>query len=296
MNFPYFVILGLAMALPLSAGPFQFKNEAEKTEWQKNVRSILDGMNERTKEEAILKLSEIVYKTNRQVKGPETDEFRREATEMLIAIPGHAKYYQDRIDALRKAVEAKQVASIVYFDAQNDLSVLQYLPDPETVKVLGELTGDTFGRDLTRPASAPDLYVEGGGPTTAQTAAVYLGEIGIANGPRIQKGLTEWQVVDLWKDWWGEIAGSKRTYRFEGSPVEYGPDGPAAAQTLERIAKTRKRDTERAGGHRKPSSAATAAQTIAGESSKFLPVAAAIAALALCAAAIWYFLKARKSH
>jgi hypothetical protein len=218
------------------------------------------------------------------------------ARSMMLATPGYGIYYLTRYRTIRDLVIAGRISSSELDRARADLETLQYLQSSESVQVLAELLSDTYGRDLTRSADAPELLIEGRGPPTAKIAANGMRAIGIANGPSLPKGLTEWQMVDRWKDWWGEIEAGKRTYRFVGSPVEYGPDGPASEQTLERIAKTRKRDSERMEGRRKPPAVTESARTAAGENSNFLPVAGAIAGLALCAAAVRHFLKARRNH
>jgi hypothetical protein len=56
--------------------------------------------------------------------------------------------------------------------------------------------------------------------------------LGIANPPTDgaipdrQGYFYDLDKVDAWKAWWNEVKAGKRTYRFIGSSVEYGPDGP----------------------------------------------------------------------
>ncbi len=59
--------------------------------------------------------------------------------------------------------------------------------------------------------------------------------------------------VDAWKDWWNEVKEGRRTYRFMGSSIEYGSDGPASKELIQLVKCDRKRDDERAAGHRKSS-------------------------------------------
>jgi hypothetical protein len=55
--------------------------------------------------------------------------------------------------------------------------------------------------------------------------------------------------VDAWKQWWSEVKSGKRTYRFIGSPIEYGPDGPATKEQMERATKHQRREDRTTGGH-----------------------------------------------
>jgi len=61
-----------------------------------------------------------------------------------------------------------------------------------------------------------------------------LDHIGIDKPPVVHSPTSPWESVDAWKDWWNEVKAGKRTYRFKGSPIEYGPDGPVAAQAVTR--------------------------------------------------------------
>lgn len=189
------------------------------------------------------------------------------AQQALLAIPGHATYYQDKIESLRKEVldnATKSPAEIeairaerrktaerqktVYFDCDDfdryantcgvAFPVLGFLPSSETVAVLGHFLNDPEGRDGktllgTSRSRGGDVYPY---PANAEEAAVAIGKLGIENPPwvkpkSIRDGDTD-REVDAWKDWWNEVKDGKRTYRFIGLSVEYGPNGPIAKQKV----------------------------------------------------------------
>jgi hypothetical protein len=61
-----------------------------------------------------------------------------------------------------------------------------------------------------------------------------ISHLGIENpptGPSDRAGASypDLERIDAWKNWWNEVKTGKRTYRFIGSDIEYGPDGPIAA-------------------------------------------------------------------
>ena len=96
--------------------------------------------------------------------------------------------------------------------------------------------------------------------------------------------------MDKWKQWWNEIRDGKRTYRFAGSSVEYGPDGPASTEKLARIALDRKRDLERGQRHQR---AAGEKQNLATTASAVVSkpgnLAIILSSLLVLVSAVWYF-------
>jgi hypothetical protein len=203
----------------------------------------------------ILKLSQ---GTNRE-KG-ERPVFHA-AQNLLLSMPGHATYFQNKLESLRaKTLEALKInddpmrmkakAAFNEYDRfrENAFRTLGLLPSSETVAVLGHFLNDPEGRDgkdlLGRPGMASD-YVPF--PINAGAAAVALRKLGIehppfrehpASGDRFYTP----EEIDAWKDWWNEVKEGKRTYRFIGSSIEYGPDGPASKEQLQRIERNRQRE------------------------------------------------------
>jgi hypothetical protein len=230
---------------------------------------------------------------------------------MLLAMPGHAKYFGDRMEALRtqgKAGEALPdeekwklqsegpwVGLGDYEDFRTEaFRILGLLPSPETVAVLGHFINDP--EPYRRPVS--DYMPPPANSTMAYQALANLGiEHPPTRGriPRVGSYQFDDESVQAWRAWWDEVKSGKRTYRFAGSDVEYGPDGPASGEALARIAKTRQRDGERLAGSRKPPAAAESAAVAIGGAKSF-PTGATLAACIVAAAAGWYFLKRRPAE
>lgn len=237
----------------------------------------------------------------------------------LLSIPGHAKYYQDKIEAMRAEVlasarksdeeimkmqdEGLEVTNAWTYESYcvNAFRTLAHIPSSECVAVLGAYLNDPMGRDgktlLGDNRSNPGDDFDPR-PINSQGAAIAIRKLGIEHPPfkpyadggldRVRDG-----EVDAWKDWWNQVKDGKRTYRFIGSSIEYGPDGPATKEVIQHAERDRKRDGEREAGQRKspivPETAATVDVV-----TKPLSIAGILAACALTGAAIWYYLRGRR--
>lgn len=181
---------------------------------------------------------------------PEQLEISSRGKSMLLAIPGHARFFRDRLEQKKQDMLAGRDNYFEYTKAQEALSILAYLPSPETVAVLGELIGDPVGRDGKALGGGKIWEGDGWLPVNSQIALACFEALPIENGPKLQQsdfGEENFEGVDKWKDWWNEVKAGKRTYRFVGSPIEYGPDGPVAAKELQRREHDRQRDGAPAG-------------------------------------------------
>jgi len=234
----------------------------------------------------------------------------------LLSIPGHAKYYQDKIEEMRAGVLAdskKSAAEIarmqdhgekVFWEpvyssyAESTLRTLRYMPSAETVAVLGHFLNDPEGRDgktaISTPRRSPGDDFDPH-PSNAEAATSSLRHLGIETPPfRNPDGAITDEEIDAWKDWWNEVKEGKRTYRFIGSKVEYGPEGPASKEVIQHAERDRKRDEERETGHRKSSTAAETGATTT-VAAKPLSIAGILAAFALVGGAVWYYLRGRRA-
>ena len=231
----------------------------------------------------------------------------------LLAIPGHAKYYQDKIDKMRAELLANSKKSdeernrlqseghdvldesTYLSDTGIAIRTLRVLPSAETVSVLGYFLNDPVLRDgktLLGNRLIPGDYTPH--RSNAELATDDIRQLGIEHPPfKDFKGVITPDEIDAWKDWWNEVKDGKRTYRFIGSKVEYGPDGPASKEVIKHVERDRKRDEERETGHRK-SPIAPATDSPAAEAAKPLSITGILAACALIGAAVWYFLRGRK--
>jgi hypothetical protein len=245
------------------------------------------------------------------------------ARSALLAIPGHAKYYQDKIERTRAftkhyyglSKEEQRKIQEQFRDQQQDISkeinydgvrgdafdILGLLPSPETVAVLGHYLEDSEGRDGKDLLGDPIHTGSDAIPRPPNCGIAYfaLGRLGIEQPPipptDMEDRVLNQERVDVWKQWWSEIKAGKRTYRFKGSPIEYGADGPATPEQIEKARSTRERDEKRAAGHarRTDKEEGSENEPEANERSRplFMLIASAVAVLA---SIVWY-LRRKKS-
>lgn len=221
----------------------------------------------------------------------------------LLSIPGHALYYKNKIEELRSKVKSGQYDEEgrgnyirEYRDLQGAIHIIGHLPSAESVAVLGHFINDPEGRDGKTIIGT--IHKEDDGfEVNCLNAMDELNRVGIANPPvDLKRPVTTdnmFEYVDKWKDWWEEIKSGKRTYRFIGSNIEYGPDGPASSEVIQRTQRNMKRDEERAAGHKKATPVADPTSVIT-QIGKPFSLAGILAACALVAGAVWYFLKGRR--
>jgi hypothetical protein len=233
----------------------------------------------------------------------------------LLQTPGHATYFQNQLESLRaKTLELAKLpedqdlyrrkanGALGDYDLYRRNTIfptLALLPSSETVSVLGYYLNDPEGRDgrdlLGQPPVPSDLAPF---PINAGAAAIAIRRLGIEHPPF--RGSRDHdprnfnytpKEIDAWKDWWNEVKEGKRTYRFIGSPVEYGPDGPASKEQLQRIERNRQREAS----SKDPRSAATS-PAADGPSEKPNPITgiAIGATLLVLLASIFYVLRAKK--
>ena len=305
-------ILLLATLLAGSADWYKHWNAAGNT-WYEKWNNVLNTVDTLSVDERMDLLEKAV---NLGRDGPLSGEHKEifdRAQAILLSSPGHAKYYQDKIDKMRAELlanskktpeERKNMQdeghdvldeSTYLSDTGIAIRTLRFLPSAETVSVLGYFLNDPVLRDgktLLGNRLIPGDYTPH--RSNAELATDDIRQLGIEHPPfKDSKGVITPDEIDAWKDWWNEVKDGKRTYRFIGSKVEYGPDGPASKEVIKHVERDQKRDEERETGHRKsPITPATASP--AAEAAKPLSITGILAACALIGAAVWYFLRGRK--
>ena len=214
-------------------------NSSDFSAWKSERTEFLRALKNRSRDEAIPELYLQVYKLNNQSKSPETSDLLEEALIALTSFNGYADYYREKLNALRSEYAKTGVLNgTAYSNAQLGISRMRYVQTPEIVASLGAMVNDPEGRNGKTLRGDSVTVPDGDFSATVncEVAADALFLIGIekppARGPLLYA--TKWQQIDAWKDWWNEIAAGKRTYRFIGSPVEYGPDGPVSAKEISR--------------------------------------------------------------
>ncbi len=180
--------------------------------------------------------------------------------------------------------------------------ILRQLPSPETVAVLGHYLEDPEGRDGIDLLGNPIFNGSDVGPALPNCgqACFAMENLGIEHPPIPPSPYKDMGTVlneeraDAWKQWWNEIKSGKRTYRFIGSDIDYGPDGPATKEQLERITKNQRRDDRTATnrGSAPVDSEDRGVSVPAKPSTAYLVIGAVATLLASFA---WYFRKTRPS-
>lgn len=303
----------LATILVGSADWYKHWNAAGNT-WYEKWNNVLNNVDMLSIDERMDLLARAVKIGQDVPPGGERKEIFDRAQAILLKSPGHAKYYQDKIAKMRAEVLADLKMSFEERQKMEEeghvlmgepeylsetaiaMRTLRFMPSPETVSVLGYFLNDSEGRDgmsligrsLNRGDSGPHL-------SNAELATETIRDMGIEHPPfRDNKSTITPEEIDAWKDWWNEVKAGKRTYRFIGNKVEYGPDGPASKEMIQQVERDRKRDEEREASHRN-SPIGPAPDSPATVVSQPLSIAWILAAFALIGAAVWYFLRGRKA-
>ncbi len=261
---------------PQKAQMWEIRRLSTIAEIQKNPEKSIPGLAEMLRQLKVLGYREC----------SERDNVVNAIELAILTTPNHAKFFTSRLEQAKEEMQANKISYHEYTKAQENLSVLAFLPSPETVAELGKLLNDPVGRD-GKILGGGDVW-EGDGwlPVNCQIALSCLEILPIENGPQLLKGDVDVEVfigVDKWKDWWEEVKTGKRTYRFVGSPVEYGPDGPVPAKELQR----RERQREATSGNSIASKQADAEKPIEGSKIKLTAIFASVVAGILLMIAGW---------
>lgn len=248
-----------------------------------------------------LGLRNMGYRKTREDHSKEVDELYEKIQTALLAIPGHAEYYRDRVNQARikvnEANKAGSISEIAHYrgllsdEFMYGFPTLAQLPSHETVRVLGEFLSDERGYvpPPPEPTSFEQLVDADVDKPVFNRAASVLGQLPLMNKPIPSKTRYETpEDVIPWRQWYEEIKSGNRTFCFEGDPTEYDLNGPASKELIQRVKRDPKRDEERAVGHRKSPPATESAPTVT-QTGKPSLIAWVVAAFGLIGAAVWYF-------
>jgi hypothetical protein len=277
----------------------------ERREWIERAESIKDV-------ETIENLSRIVRGIGKDLDraSPEAKELYNEAQSLLRSIPGHAKYFTDKIEAVKKENEEnvksknfdpdweKQPEDSVIYKTNmeaffymwsdyssaltQNLGMLGHIPSTESVRALGSYLEAREDPNVKYPP-----------PLGASQAAASLTEL-IADGPKLPAWPGGYSDIPHWQKWYEEVKAGKRTFRFLGDTTDYDLNGPASARKLEQIKREKARDAKRTGGNSKSDGAAIEGISAYGEKqSPFSFISAFAASFLLLAGAAWYLVRSR---
>ena len=228
-------------------------------------------------------------------------ELLTEVQSAMISIPGHADYIaksiKDLQTKLNNAPEAdKWNVRPAYDSAQaSGFETLSHLPSAETVRVLGEFLYDEEGGiNMKEGASMPTLDESMAQQKKNCNKAVITLSVLIDSPPVEKSGSLRAEVFEAWRRWHEQVKAGQRTFRFVGDPTEYDLNGRAPKEKLNRIARARKRDSEREAGHKKIAGSSDLAEPVISLApSKTTPVSILIAGMLLLGSLVWYLMKAR---
>ncbi len=166
------------------------------------------------------------------------ESVRRELQAALIAIPGHAEYYEKNIKAAQLRFEEAETnleKSPVATQLNNELmygfATLGNVPSPETVRVLGDFLGDMRGVDENGewiPGGHYDGFRGTGPPCTYAAGA--LMKLPLKSKPTHDKRTATFEDVRPWQLWYEQVKAGNRTFSFEGDPQVYSLAGPVTAE------------------------------------------------------------------
>lgn len=214
------------------------------------------------------------------------------AQAQLVAIPGHAEYYRDKILRSQERLKRNEGESPAFQYLEEQMygfQTLAHLHSPEGVRVLGEMLSDDWESPGNKDAGPAERI-----PVLSEQATGILSKFPIKDKPFTDR-LTMKTLGDAreaWRLWIKQIKSGKRTFRFESDPTEYDLNGPASKEVIQRVERDRKRDEERATGNRK-SSVAPASKTDTPQISKPSSIAWLVGGIGLIGAAVWYFVSGR---
>lgn len=286
----------------LYGGSFEseFHEKLLKFGWSRCLSELSQYSEEQQR--VILEKALLAFSGDIPPREAERQENFNKAQSAMLARPDHAKYYQDQIETMRRRYqecaslsEEEQERLIAektwiglgdYRAVRRDaFPILSLLPSPETVAVLGHFLEDP--EDL-RPKVEPPGQDYALYPPNFAAASIALSNLGIEDPPVKEKapgprsGWFTMENVEAWRNWWSEVKSGRRTYRFIGSPVEYGPNGPSSRTG--------------SGGsriHAKEQHPDAVEGNASSKRALFSLVLAGIAALA--AALVWYFRKSART-
>ncbi|NQX02706.1 LPXTG cell wall anchor domain-containing protein [bacterium] len=272
--------------------------------WEADLFAAINAQANVPPEQAIPKLAGWVVRLS-QERTPNWEKGDRPvfhaAQSALLAIPGHAHYFEQAVKELQSKLESAPKDE--KWNYVNDYSRLQWdafqtlgqLPSLETVRVLGGfLYDDSGGLNLKDGDPIPtEGEIMSQQKKNRDGAVMALFQL-IENPPMKAVGTPQGNAVEVWRLWYEQVKAGNRTFRFKGNLTEYDLDGPAPKEKLQRVERDRKRDKERSTGHRE-SPPATESAPATGQTGKSSAIAWLIAGIGLIGGGAWYFLRGRKT-
>ena len=286
----------IAMVLSLASAVANLPEDpAAYADWEAGMLKSIQQLSTTWNEKTIASLGRTVGQLSEE-KSPNWEKGERPvfraAQAALLAIPGHAEFYRDRINEARRKLDAEPAESVECGPLQNALyneqmygfQTLAQLPSAETVRVLGEFLFDDHG---ILPGDGEQAWLE---RPNSRCAANALSKLPLVARPVTAKESGS-EDVPTWRLWYQQVKAGTRTIRFVGDPKEYNLRDlmrqPATPDTNPRA-------TRQAANDRQPTGPSGDSETNTSSSATWPALIAA--GLVILAAAGWYFLRGRKAR
>lgn len=179
-------------------------------------------------------------------------DLHRKASDLLAAIPGHARFYEEEITRVRENQIAErnrqphphesEYEANYELARRTSLETLGFIRSPESVQVLGEYLSYKELADLRISANAGIHH-----PENRVFAAMALSNL--IEQPPVQNQSYAYgpEDADTWELWYAQVAAGNRTFRFKGDPQEYSLQGPVSKAIEPMAARPRQSDAPAAG-------------------------------------------------
>jgi len=192
----------------------------------------IDKVSEMPREESIPMLGTMLRKLSRKniFQVSERVAVYDRAKEVLLRIPGHAQYYEERIREAYEPLKGPNPnlgINRAGTEMMYGFQTLEHIPSPETLKVLGEMLFEMWELPPTGEYTPPAL---------AERAVITLGALKIRETPWRPVTTTGdlSGAIPAWQVWWEEVMSGQRAFSFEGQSVEYRfkTDGSVEATSI----------------------------------------------------------------
>ncbi|WP_035612266.1 hypothetical protein [Haloferula sp. BvORR071] len=241
----YFVLSVCAFG----AEDFTEREISESTDGLRELQELANSPNSLPEDQRIEKLGWGLRRTsvnNIYISGDRLGT-HAQLRDALLAIPGHAEYYAERIREAQAKRSEESIPSkigplqVALTNArQTGFSTVSLLPSAESVRVLGEFLYDEEGRVPPSPPGTKDdrdkrQYATGESPS-AFYALDAIAKLPIISPPvqRRRRNETKYdEDIESWRLWYEQIKAGNRTFRFDGDPKEYNLKGPVGSAVSE---------------------------------------------------------------
>lgn len=251
---PLIPTVKLILILLLVCSTLVSRLQADEALNRKEIEEIVVEAAGQPREQRIESLGLALQRLSRPSIFPDQEKVRglqEEVREQLVSIPGYADYFGDKL----RNHEARLLAgngNLSEFDRDrlSAFEILQLSRSPDAVRVLVSFLDDDLGSPMAR---FPNQPADDDAPFawTAALTVRSLGAMGLENAvtnsridlTSVQDGIEKHRSAEFikmdvdrpkWKQWWAEIVAGKTTFRFKGSDVEYGANGPVTMQKAAR--------------------------------------------------------------